>query len=78
MLWLPVLAPVGIAKVATAVPDVGYVIEVPGMLPASVTLVMGSFVGGFGGDEGRVIVTVTVVPRVAVPPGATVSMPLPP
>ena len=49
------------------------------VMPASVTddgkivwLVMGSVSGGSGGFVGNVMVTVTVVPRVAVPPGAVV------
>ena len=61
----------GIVNVATTVPWVESEMLVPLMLPASATLVMGAFAGGFGGELGRVIVTVTVEPRLALPPGAT-------
>ena len=63
---------------ATTVPCAGREMLVP-VMPASVTddgkivwLVMGSVSGGSGGFVGNVMVTVTVVPRVAVPPGAVV------
>ena len=72
MLCAPVLAPDGIVNVAMTCPAVLSEMLVPAMLPANVTLVIGAPAGGFGGELGSVIVTVTVVPRAAVPPGATV------
>ena len=49
----------------------------PLMVPASVTLLIGAPAGGQGGLVGKVIVTVTVEPRLALPPGAYEVVPLP-
>jgi hypothetical protein len=61
----------GIVNVAITVPCAESEMFVPLILPASVTLVIGALAGGHGGAVGKVIVTVTVVPRLARPPGAT-------
>ena len=61
----------GIVNVAMTVPCVESEMLVPLMLPASVALVMGALAGGQGGVLGSVMVTVTVAPRLALPPGAT-------
>ena len=74
----PVGAFAGIVNVASAVPEVGREMAVPTIVPASVTLVGTFAAGGSGGVVGRVIVTVTVVPRAALPPGATDVPPVPP
>ena len=71
MFCAPVEAFDGIVNVAMTAPCVESEMFVPLMLPASVTLVIGAFAGGFGGLLGRVIITVTVEPRLALPPGAT-------
>ena len=65
----PVGAFAGIANVATTVLCVGCEIAVPTMVPARVTLVGKFAAGGCGGVVGSVIVTMTVVPRAALPPG---------
>ena len=67
----------GMVKVAMTVPTVESETVLPAMMPARVTLLIGALAGGLGGEAGRVMVTATVVPRVAVPPGATVPVPLP-
>jgi hypothetical protein len=71
MFWAPVVALLGIVNVATTVPAVASVLLVLVILPPSTTLVMGALAGGFGGELGSVMVTVTVWPRLALPPGAT-------
>ena len=78
MFCAPVAAPAGIVNVASTVPAAGRETEVPTMVPASVTLVGTRLAGGSGGVVGSVIVTVTVVPRAALPPGATEVPPPPP
>jgi len=70
MFCAPVGASAGIVKVAATVPGVESEMFEPLMLPASVTPVIGAFAGGFGGEPGKVIVTVTVELRLALPPGA--------
>ena len=50
----------GIVKVATTVPAVASVLLVLVMLPPSMTLVTGALAGGFGGELGSVMVTITV------------------
>ncbi len=47
----------------------GCEMPVPLMLPASVTVGSCAFNGGLGGGTASVLVTVTVVPRAALPPG---------
>ena len=74
----PVGAFAGMVKVASTVPDVASDRFVPLMVPARVALVMGALAGGAGGFEGSVMLTVTVVPRVTVPPGALTVAPPPP
>ncbi len=61
----------GMANVASTVPCVASETFVPLIVPASVTLVIGALAGGQGGLFGRVMVTLTVVPRLALPPGTT-------
>ncbi len=68
----------GMTKLALAVVMLGREIEVPLMFPPMVTLMGTTFKGGFGGDEGSVMVTVTVVPRAALPPGAEAVVVPPP
>lgn len=77
MFCAPVEAFEGIAKVAITVPCVLSEMLVPLMVPAKVTLDIGALAGGHGGVVGKVMVTVTVVPRLALPPGATEVEPLP-
>jgi len=60
MFCAPVVAFDGIVKVATTVPAVASVLLVLVMLLPSTTLVMGALAGGFGGELGSVMVTVTV------------------
>jgi len=71
MFCAPVDAFAGIVNVAMTWPCVESETLAPLMLPASVTLETGAFAGGHGGVVGSVIVTVTVEPRLALPPGAT-------
>jgi len=78
MFCAPVGAFAGIVNVATTVPWLGREMLVPLIVPASVTLVGTLPAGGCGGLVGSVIVTVTVVPRLALPPGATDPLPPPP
>ena len=73
----PVGALAGIVNVAMTVPCVESEMLVPLIVPASVTLLTGALAGGQGGVVGSVIVTVTVVPRLALPPGATEVLPPP-
>jgi hypothetical protein len=57
-------------KVAWAVVTLGRESEFP-EIPPRVMLTGTTLAGGFGGLLGKVIVTVTILPRVALPPGAT-------
>ena len=71
----PAGALAGIVKVATTVPWVASEVLVPEMpvfetVLVSVTLEMRAFAGGQGGLLGRVMVTVTICPGLALPPGA--------
>ena len=75
--WAPVGAPAGILKVANTVVAPGLEIAVPLMEPARVTPLGTRLSGGLGGVVGRVMVRVTVVPRAALPPGATAVEPVP-
>ena len=65
----PVGALAGIANVQMTMLVAGCEMSVPVMLPASVMLGNGAFNGGLGGCAANVLVTVTVVPRLALPPG---------
>jgi len=60
----------GITNVATTVPCVESDMLLPLIVPI-VALVIGAFAGGQGGELGSVMVTMTVAPRFALPPGAT-------
>ena len=73
----PVGAFEGMTNVAMTVPWVASEMFVPLIVPAKVTLEIGAFAGGQGGVVGRVIVTVTVAPRLALPPGTTEVEPPP-
>src|SRR5579862_3848740 len=75
--WAPVDAFDGIVNVAITVPCMLSEMLVPLIGPARVTLEIRAFAGGQGGVEGNVMVTVTVVPRLALPPGATAVDPPP-
>ena len=72
---MPVAAFDGMAKVETTCPDVESelllpLILVPEAKLTRVKLVIGAFAGGLGGEDSSVMVTVTVVPALALPPGA--------
>ena len=65
----PVGAFVGIANVQTTMLVAGCEMPVPLMVPANMTVGNGALSGGLGGGTASVLVTVTVVPREALPPG---------
>jgi hypothetical protein len=69
----------GIVNVATTVPCVESEMVVAAMpvsetVLVSVTLVTGALAGGHGGLLGRVMVTLTVCPGLALPPGAVLAV----
>lgn len=68
---MPVVALAGMMKVPLTVPDAGRDRLVPVIVPSMVMLRGTKVAGGKGGLVGRVMVSVTVVPRAAEPPGAT-------